>query len=173
MAQIYPKIRLGTPRDEEPLLEMAMQAWSENGINNVNKEKMRGTIRPALYLWQGLVGLIGEKGKNIEAAIVLRTGQMWYSDDSILEEKAIFVAPEFRHGKSGNKKDSQNIVGHARALCEFSKRVAKEMDMPLIIGVLSNNRTKSKIRLYQHHFGEPAGAFFLYNAKTGHTTTEH
>jgi hypothetical protein len=41
------------------------------------------------------------------------------------------------------------------------------MGMPLLIGVLSNSRTEAKIRLYKRHFGEPAGAYFLYNARTG------
>ena len=58
--------------------------------------------------------------------------------------------------------------GRARRLCEFSKKVSNELGIPLIIGVLSNNRTEAKVRMYQRIFGEPSGAFFLYNARTGH-----
>lgn len=160
-----PKIRLGTPEDEEAMVELAVRAWEENGIKNINPEKMRGMIKPALYLWQGLVGIIGEKGKPIEGAILLRMSQMWYSDDWMLEEKAIFVDPAYRSAKGGR----------ARKLCEFSKRVADELNVPLIIGVLSNHRTEAKIRLYERQFGAPAGAFFLYNVRTGHedNVTEH
>jgi hypothetical protein len=160
-----PKIRLGTPEDEEAMVELAVRAWEENGIKNINPEKMRGMIKPALYLWQGLVGIIGEKGKPIEGAILLRMSQMWYSDDWMLEEKAIFVDPAYRSAKGGR----------ARKLCEFSKRVANELNVPLIIGVLSNHRTEAKIRLYERQFGAPAGAFFLYNVRTGHedNVTEH
>lgn len=165
------KIRLGTPNDEKPMLELALKAWKENGIKNVNPEKMLGMLCPALHLWQGLVGIIGEPGEKIEAAILLRTVEMWYSNDFIIEEKAIFVDPEFRGKNMHNR--SQQQVGHARALCDFSKRVADELDLPLIIGVLSNERTKAKVRLYERQFGEPAGAFFLYNAKTGHEIMEH
>lgn len=164
------KVRLGTPEDEEPMIELAVKAWAENGILDVNPEKMRGMIRPALHLWQGLVGIIGEPQKQIEAAILLRTSQMWYSDSWMLEEKAVFVAPEFR--KRNNR--SSHSVGHARCLTDFAKQVADSLSIPLIIGVLSNQRTKSKIRLYERQFGEPAGAFFLYGAKTGHESmTEH
>ena len=160
-----PKIRLGTPEDEAAMLELAMRAWEENGIKNVNPTKMLGMIRPALYLWQGLVGIIGEPGKKIEGAVLLRMSQMWYSDSWMLEEKAIFVDPEFRSAKGGR----------ARKLCEFSKKVADELNIPLIIGVLSNHRTESKVRLYERSFGPPAGAFFLYNVRTGHEEhmTEH
>lgn len=150
------KIRLATPKDELPLLNLALRAWEENGIKNVNPEKMVGMIRPALFLWQGLCGIIGDD--KIEGAVLLRISQLWYSDDWILEEKAIFVDPEYRSAKGGR----------ARKLCEFSKRVADELNIPLLIGVLSNTRTEAKVRLYERQFGPPAGAFFLYNAHTGH-----
>ena len=49
-----------------------------------------------------------------------------------------------------------------------------DLGIPLIIGVLSNQRTEAKIRLYERQFGAPAGAFFLYNVHTGHeNVTEH
>lgn len=158
------KVRLGTPADEDAMLDLALRAWEENGIKDVNPEKMLAMIRPALYLWQGLVGIIGEPGKKIEGAVLLRLSQMWYSDSWMIEEKAIFVDPEYRSAKGGR----------ARKLCEFSKRVADDLNIPLIIGVLSNQRTEAKIRLYERQFGAPAGAFFLYNVQTGHENmTEH
>lgn len=156
-------IRIANPNDEEAMLDLALRAWEENGIKNVNPEKMLGMIKPALYLWQGLCGIIGEPGKRIEGAVLLRTSQLWYSDDWILEEKAIFVDPEFRNAKGGR----------ARRLCEFSKRVADGLGIPLLIGVLSNHRTEAKVKLYERQFGSPAGAFFLYNAQTGHIAAEH
>lgn len=159
------KVRLGVPSDEEAMIDIAMRAWAENGIMDINREKVVGMFRPALYLWQGLVGIIGEPGKPIEAFIVLRIGQMWYSDADILEEKVVFVDPEFR---KKNNRASQK-VGHARCLTEFAKRSADKLGIPLLIGVLSNQRTKAKVKLYERQFGEPAGAFFLYGVKTGHT----
>lgn len=164
------KVRLGTPQDEEALMDLASRAWRENGVMDMNPEKMLGMIRPALYLWQGLVGVIGVPGQKIEAAILLRISQMWYSDSWILEEKAIFVDPEFRKASRSNQDQS-----HARKLVDFSKEVADSLSIPLLIGVLSNHRTEAKIRLYERHFGAPAGAFFLYGVKTGHdeATTEH
>jgi hypothetical protein len=152
------KIRLGTPADEDAMLKLALSAWEENGIKDVNPIKMLAMIKPALYLWQGLVGIIGEPGQRIEGAVLLRMTQMWYSDNWMLEEKAIFVDPEFRSAKGGR----------ARRLCDFSKKVADELNVPLIIGVLSNHRTEAKVKLYERSFGPPAGAFFLYNVQTGH-----
>jgi hypothetical protein len=75
----------------------------------------------------------------------------------VLEEKAIFIHPDYRNAKGGR----------ARRLCEFSKQVANTLELPLIIGVLSNHITEAKVRLYERQFGKPTGAFFLYNARTG------
>jgi GNAT superfamily N-acetyltransferase len=164
-------VRLATPEDENALLDLALRAWHENGVMDINEEKMRGMIRPALYLWQGLCGVIGEPGEKIEGAVLLRVSQMWYSDSWLLEEKAVFVDPDFR--KVGGGRSSQS-VGHARRLVEFCKEAADKLSVPLLIGVLSNTRTKAKVRLYERQFGEPAGAFFLYGVKTGHESpTEH
>ena len=82
---------------------------------------------------------------------------MWYSDSRILEEKAIFIHPDYRSAKGGR----------ARRLVEFAKRCAGELDIPLLIGVLSNDRTEAKVRMYERQFGKATGAFFLYNARTG------
>ena len=89
---------------------------------------------------------------------------MWYSDTPVVEEKAIFIHPDYRSAKGGR----------ATRLCEFSKKVSDTLGIPLIIGVLSNNRTQAKVRMYERQFGKPSGAFFLYGARTGdHSRTEH
>lgn len=150
-------VRLATPKDEAAIMELCMKAWEENGILDVNSEKVLGMLRPALYLWEGLCGVVGAPGQRIEGVVLLRLGQMWYADSWILEEKFVFIDPEFRSAKGGR----------ASRLCEFSKRVADGLGIPLLIGVLSNARTAAKVKLYERQFGSPAGAFFLYGTNTG------
>jgi len=151
-------VRIGTPEDVHDIMELALSACDENGFVDPNPQRLLAEIWPALNLDRGMVGIIGEDGKKPEAAVLLRIGTMWYSDADVLEEKAIFVHPEYRSAKGGR----------ARRLCEFSKQVADKLGIPLIIGVLSNHRTEAKVRLYERQFGKPSGAFFLYNAQTGH-----
>jgi hypothetical protein len=150
-------VRIGTPEDVHPMMDMAMKACDENGFVDPNPQKLLGEIWPALNLDNGLIGIIQDDGGKLEAAILLRITTMWYSDAQVLEERAIFVDPECRSAKGGR----------ARRLCEFSKRAAAELGLPLLIGVLSNHRTEAKVRLYERQFGKPTGAFFLYNAQTG------
>lgn len=149
-------VRVATPDEVHDVMAGAMEACSENGFVNVNQVKLLGQIWDALNLNNGIVGVIGEPGK-LEGGILLRVTEMWYSDDRILEEKALFIHPEYRNAKGGR----------ARRLCEFAKRAAEQLEIPLLIGVLSNNRTVAKIRMYERQFGEPSGAFFLYNGRTG------
>jgi hypothetical protein len=150
-------IRIGGPEDVHDVMDLALSACSENGFVDPNPQKLLAEIWSALNSDRGLVGLIGPEGEKPEGAVLLRIGNMWYSDQEVLEEKAIFIHPDFRSAKGGR----------ARRLCEFSKQVADSFELPLIIGVLSNHRTEAKIKLYERQFGKPTGAFFLYNATTG------
>jgi GNAT superfamily N-acetyltransferase len=151
------KIRTGTPEDVDAVMEIALSACDENGFVSPNPEKLLGEIWPALNRDRGIIGIIGPENGFVEGAVLLRVGTMWYSNQEVLEEKAIFIHPDFRSAKGGR----------ARRLCEFSKQVADSLGIPLIIGVLSNHRTEAKVRLYERQFGKPSGAFFLYNARTG------
>lgn len=157
-------IRVGVPEDIDEIMVIAVQAAEENGFLEANPRKLAEEIYPALCQDHGIVGLIGRKDEAIEGIVVLRIGTMWYSDTPVVEEKAIFIHPDYRSAKGGR----------ATRLCEFSKKVSDTLGIPLIIGVLSNNRTAAKVRMYERQFGKPSGAFFLYGAKTGdHSGTEH
>jgi hypothetical protein len=150
-------VRLGTPDDLDELMGLALTATEENGFLNPSIYQLLQQLWPAVNRDHGLVGCIGKPGGIIEGAILLRIGKTWYSDDDVLEEKAIFIHPDFRQAKGGR----------AARLCEFSKQASDTLGIPLVIGVLSNQRTAGKIRMYKRQFGEPAGAYWLYNAKTG------
>ena len=150
-------VRVGEPGDVHPMMDLAMQACDENGFVDPNPQKLLAEIWTALNLEDGLVGIIQDESDKLEGAILLRIGTMWYSDTPVLEERAIFIHPNYRSAKGGR----------ARRLCEFSKKTADTLGLPLIIGVLSNHRTEAKVRLYERQFGKPSGAFFLYNARTG------
>lgn len=151
------EIRVATTDDMEEVMQLALAGCVENGFLNASPAKLAQDIWCALSRDHGLVGAIGKPNGKIEGVVVLRIGTMWYSDDPVVEEKAIFIHPDYRSAQGGR----------ARKLCEFGKKMATEIGIPLIIGVLSNNRTEAKVRMYRRAFGPEAGAFFLYGAKTG------
>lgn len=152
------KLRLGTPDDMREVMDLAIAAAKENGLVNASQLLLAKTVWPALNQDHGLVGCIGKKDKKeIEGIVVLNVGTLFYSDQPCLEEKVVFVKPEYRAAKGGR----------ARKLCEFSKSAADNLGLPLIIGVFSSVETQAKIGLYKRIFGEPAGLYFLYGGKTG------
>jgi len=151
------KVWVGTPDDVEDIMDLAISACAENGFVQPNPMKLLAEIWPALNRDRGIIGIVGIPGQKPHGAILLRIGNIWYSDDEILEERAVFIHPDYRSAKGGR----------ARKLCEFGKKVADELGIPLTIGVLSNERTEGKVRMYERIFGKPAGAYFLYGVRTG------
>jgi hypothetical protein len=152
------QIRLATADDLKAVMDLAIMAAEENGFLDASVPRLLNDVWPALNQDKGLCGVIGH-GRAIEGMVVLRIGTLYYSDQACIEEKVIYVHPEFRAAKGGR----------AKRLCEFGKHVSDMLGLPLVIGVLSNTRTAAKVKMYERIFGEPAGAFFLYGAQTvGH-----
>lgn len=154
-------VRTGDLRDMDEMMRLAIAATEENGFMDADIEQLAANIFHSLQMSGGIVGVIGKPGERLEGAILLRIGPVWYSREPILDEKAVFVDPEFRAAKGGR----------AKKLVEFAKKCSDELGLPLSIGVLSNEKTEAKIRLYERMLGKPAGVYFLYGARTGREGT--
>jgi hypothetical protein len=156
-------VRIGNDRDVDGMMALALAACEENGLTNPNPMKLLAEIWAGLTRDHGIVGIIGAPGQQLEAAILLRAESLWYSDEPSLVERAIFVHPDYRSAKGGR----------ARKLCEFAKHAANLLELPLVIGILSSQRTESKVRLYERQFGRPSGAYWIVGGMTGHSAAEH
>ena len=156
------KVRTGTPDDVHRMMAVALSACEDNGLTDPDPLKLLNEIWSSLNLHHGIVGIIGEPGKPIEAAVLLRVEIMWYakSDKWCCVERAIFVHPDFRAAKGGR----------ASRLIEFSKQAADKLGLPLIIGILSSERTAAKVRMYRRQLGEPSGAYWILGGHTGLST---
>lgn len=151
------KVRIATVEDLDAAMKLALFASEEMAIAPPNPHKVLNDIWPALTGEAGLVGVIGEPGEELEGAILLRISTLWYTDQVVLEEKGLFVNPKYRGAKGGR----------ATKLCDFAKKAADELGLPLIIGVFSSENSAGKTRMYTRIFGEPSGALWLYNGRTG------
>jgi GNAT superfamily N-acetyltransferase len=149
-----PRVRVATEADIPQLLQLGRMLHRENGLTGWAEYRIMDAAHRAVAGDGSVIGVIGPMG-HVEAMIHLFVGRMWYSDDPHLEELYSFVAPEYR--RSDN----------AKALVEFAKITAERLNIPLLIGIISNKQTEQKIRLYQRRLGKPSGAYFLYNKKTG------
>lgn len=147
-------VRLGTPADLDLVMKAAVEAIAEIGLVDPEPERLLGDIWPALNQDRGLIGIICKPNGEPEGGVLLRIGKMWYSNQDVLEERVIFVLPEFRALKPSR----------AIELLKFSKKAAENLGLPLLIGVMSTVRTEAKVRMYERQLGKPMGAVFLYNA---------
>lgn len=163
------KVRVGVPEDVHAFMDLVLLGAAENAVTAPDPAKIIHDVYPALELNHGIVGVIGPVGGPLEGGVLLRVTTSWYSSEPTLEERGIFVHPDYRRIQGGR---SQHRVGHARCLIEFSKHVATRIGLPLSIGVLSNQRTEAKLRLYERVLGKPAGFYFLYGATTGGAVRE-
>lgn len=149
-----PRVRLAKPEDEDEIFAICVALHEENGIFRMDEAKVRDRIHECLYQRGGIMGVVGEPGE-IEAVICLTLGQAWYTSEWSLDEHFAFVLPNHRRSEN------------AKELIVFAKACAQQLGLPLMIGIISNERTEAKVRLYQRQLGTPAGAFFLFGAHTG------
>lgn len=149
-----PRVRSAVPADFDAIMAMCRELYAENGAVNVDWPSVTDAIIDGVNGKQSCLGVIGEPCA-LEAMIYLRISRMWYSTEIILEELFCYVTGA--HRRSNN----------AKALLQFARTSSDKLGVPLLIGIISNERTVEKVRLYSRHLGAPAGAFFLHNAKTG------
>lgn len=152
-------VRIATQADEPAIYELLIRMHGENGMFSMSEKKVRDTMycgtRPNSdpNSSRGVVGVV-DGPKGLEATIGLVVSTVWYSDDWHINELWNFVHPDYR------------TAGHAPKLIKFSQWCATQMDLPLLIGVVSNKRTEAKVRLYKRLLPY-TGAFFMWGGKNG------
>lgn len=148
-------VRLGHRGDIDQLIELGRLLHTENAMLDWDEELIRElvtayvTYQPSPHFQDpGMIAVIDEGGV-IKAMIALRITQLWYSRKPLIEELFNFVHPEHRRST------------FAKSMILYAKALADDLQLPLLIGIVSNHRTEQKIRLYQR-FLPFAGAFFVY-----------
>lgn len=156
MSEKFP-VRYARRSERQELFDAVKLLHDENGIFPLSERKVFAAIDRAFDGMEGhgvgspaVVGVIGGPGQ-IEASIFLSVEQPNYSDEWHIIEYWNFVHPDYR-----------SPAGRAPALLEWAKKVSEQMGLPMIIGIVSNERTSAKIRLYERHVRH-VGAFFLHD----------
>ncbi len=151
MAIITSPVRKARPEDRDEVIHICVQDAKENAQFPLSMRKLERKVADILDGNGGVIGLI--QRKNIEAVIMMQITSPWYSEIYCLEETLNYVRPEYR--RSTNAKD----------MISFGKRCSDELEIPLAIGVVSNERTKAKMALYERQLGPPVGGYFIYSKR--------
>jgi len=148
-----PDIRLAEVEDIPSLMALTQLAAAEDAQHPYDPEKVFNVVRRHYEKTGGLIAVAGPKGEPIRGYLIMIVDEIWYSPDYQLLELSLFVSPEYRKSTL------------AKQLMAFSKAASEGLKLDLTIGVLSNERTAAKVRLYQRQF-KTAGAYFMYRPQS-------
>jgi hypothetical protein len=146
---VFAGVRLATSADKLDIFHFLTRLHHENGMFPMDAEVVMGQLDEMLGPRNpGVIGVIrGENG--IEGSVGMTVEPWWYTKVPSLNERWNFVHPD--HRKST----------HARRLIEFAKWASDNMGLPLIMGIISTERTEAKVRLYRRQL-DFVGAFFSH-----------
>lgn len=153
MKALEPCTVIGATLDDLPeLMSLLRVMHSEGGMFDLDEDCARAFYLRTLRDKEGIIGVIRGEGSEIRAAIHLLIARFWYTSKYHVEEVYNFVRPEFRRSN------------YADAMLRFAKNAQAELNIPAMIGILTNSRMEAKVRLYRRRLGMPSGAFFLIGA---------
>ena len=139
---------MGRPQDANRIYDFLLNLNQENAVFALSEPKSRESIASCLDPKRGVVGII-DNGNGIEGCVGLRASQMWYSDDWFFDELWNYVHPDYRKSN------------HAKNLIEFAKWSSFNLNVPLVMGLVTKNKLLPKMRLYQRQLVQ-IGAYFVY-----------
>lgn len=142
-------IEIATPHDFERMMTFLRSMHAENGMAPMSETLVSNALARGLSQDRAVVGVIRD-GDKIAASVGLFVGRWWYSEENHLEDLWLYVGENYRRKP------------FARPLIEFAKKTAATLELPLLMGVLSDERTEGKVRLYQRQLPYK-GAIFLWN----------
>lgn len=149
-------VRTATLEDHSDIWRLFLMGHAENGMFKLAPDKVEFFIQRALQPDliplgdmgpRGVIGVIGPVGR-LEGICFITIGQFWYTHDKHIEEFIVYVDPDCRKS------------GHARALIDWMKSQVEIVKLPLFTGIISNDRTEAKCKLYGRMLPK-AGEFFF------------
>lgn len=166
-------VRAAVPDDRPELWRLLRLHHAENALFPLSERKVGFYVERALHPEtiapddtgpRGIVGTIGKVGA-LEGMVMLVLGSPWYTESIAMDDCVNFVDPAHRQSD------------HAKALISYSKHLVDQVrvghpDFRMLLGIVSNERTAAKIRLYSRLL-EPVGAFFMYPAVAGLKTIKN
>ena len=141
-------VRKAGPADRDAVLDLCRMNHEENGQFSLSMPKVETMVDRAFNNGGAIIGVVGRA--RVEGFILLLISQFWYTQDWCLEEIMNFVHPDHRRST------------HAKDMVRFGVRCSDELEIPLVIGVVANERTKAKMELSRRQLGDPVGGYFLH-----------
>lgn len=155
-------VRVAKAPDHDEVWRLLMAGHAENALFPLAEDKVQWFVNRMLSPGdiplddtgvRGVIGVIGPPGA-LEGLVFVIIGEFWYSHAKHLEEIIVYVDPKHRRSH------------HAKSLVQWMKDQVELTGLPLITGILSNERVEPKCRLYQRMLPK-IGEFFFVSPKGG------
>jgi hypothetical protein len=88
-----------SPEDADSVIEVARELARENALHDTDDGMAVPMIRDALDNEAGVIGMIRNEARDIEATIFLRLTTPFYSREPFLDEFFAYVRPQYRKSK--------------------------------------------------------------------------
>ncbi len=146
---LAPHVRLATMADRPAILAMLVEAWDENGVMEVDWDKVKAHIDLWLTQKEGFILLIDGDDGEIAASFCAIVEEWWYTKTWSITERWNYVRAPYRHSH------------YAADLIDVALRISDRWNLALSMGITSTIRLKAKIRLYRRKM-TMAGAVFIH-----------
>ena len=153
-------VRKADPYDLEPLFNLAMFLSHEDALQPVSEAKLRATVQRCVNMDNAIAGII-DGPDGIDASVGLVLDQFPYSDQDHLAARWIGTSKAYqdRITKQRERNYAPEDAGFASRLLRFAKWASDQMDVPLVITVLTASDLKAKLTSYQRQTPQ-IGAIF-------------
>ncbi len=139
------RIRRAVPDDLNKIFILLQMMGEEVSLFPVDLPHALSNIKDVLH--NGIV-FVAEVDRVIVGSIGIVRTSFWYSKAIALKDTWMYIDPDFRNSSI------------ALRLLRKAKEAAKELSLPLIVGVFSLDKTDRKNHLYRRLF-TPIGEFFV------------
>lgn len=144
-------VQLATDAMAEDITDVLLEGREEGFVFPPDRNVILEYVKEIMNKNGGIIGVIYDKeNKTVEGVIGLRIDKFWFSDQWFIRDIFTYVHPEFRRST------------RAKCLLSFAKDCSKKMNIPLLMGIMSNTRTEAKARLYERQMSR-AGSYFVFN----------
>lgn len=140
------EIRLATLDDAKELFTMLVQIQDEFPVKSINPGKAYNMVRTVIK--EGVVFLAIIDGE-IVGSLGLMAAPWWFSDEIFLRDFWTVVKKARRNTRA------------ITLLFEAAMAFSDETNVPLVLGLFSDQKRRLKSRLYRQRF-KPIGEFFTY-----------
>lgn len=126
--------RQATASDIENLLPLLVDMHSENALSTLDIDK---TIAMVEYVINHGLCLLAHDGQELVGALGVCVDSFWYTSDQHIQDRFYYVAPSHRKTRV------------ALTLLKYIREYAKQLNMPLMLGVMTKVDAVRKDRIFQ------------------------